>query len=311
VIDGNGFTITKPSFNTTGLEGFPIGWLPAIELSNNTDNVTITNTTFSGCITGIALEGSSSNINMTENNMTTCDYGIVLIDCSNINIIGNNITYCSDEGIFLIGSCDDINIQANEILGDHYGLWSVQSTFSQSYIIGNDISENSIGLYFTGFNNYIIENNIESNGNGILFYSSSNNLIYYNNFVNNIQNNFVIATLGNQSNIFDVGSQGNYWSNYTTRYPNAIEIGNSGIWNTPYVINSNNIDYYPLVNQASTQPPYTIPAFPSPSPTQTPTNALDSTPTSAPTVPELPYCTLLIVVVFGTIIAIAARAKRK
>jgi hypothetical protein len=37
------------------------------------------------------------------------------------------------------------------------------------------------------------------------------------------------------------------------RYPNATEIDASGIWDTPYIIDVNNMDRYPLV----------IPEFPS------------------------------------------------
>ena len=49
----------------------------------------------------------------------------------------------------------------------------------------------------------------------------------------------------------------NYWSNYTAEYPNAKELDNSGIWDTPNVYdkfiggshgNYSAIDYHPLVN---------------------------------------------------------------
>jgi hypothetical protein len=49
---------------------------------------------------------------------------------------------------------------------------------------------------------------------------------------------------------------GNYWSDYLTRYPNATET--DGVWNTPYVIDANNTDYYPLTVQYAV-----IPEFPS------------------------------------------------
>jgi hypothetical protein len=47
----------------------------------------------------------------------------------------------------------------------------------------------------------------------------------------------------------------NYWSDYQTRYPNASEIGDTGVGDTPYVINENNIDYKPQFapSQISTQ----------------------------------------------------------
>jgi hypothetical protein len=53
----------------------------------------------------------------------------------------------------------------------------------------------------------------------------------------------------NSVNFWDSGypSGGNYWSDYEERYPNATEINDSGIWNTPYVIDANNKDNYPII----------------------------------------------------------------
>jgi hypothetical protein len=60
----------------------------------------------------------------------------------------------------------------------------------------------------------------------------------------------------NSTNTWDDGypSGGNYWSNYQTTYPNAAEKGSSGIWNTPYVIDANNTDRYPLMGGAHPMP---------------------------------------------------------
>jgi hypothetical protein len=62
----------------------------------------------------------------------------------------------------------------------------------------------------------------------------------------------------NSTNVWDNGypSGGNYWSDYQTKYLNATEIDSSSIWNTPYVIDTNNTDFYPLMT------PYVIPEFP-------------------------------------------------
>jgi len=40
------------------------------------------------------------------------------------------------------------------------------------------------------------------------------------------------------------------------RYPNASEIDGSGVWNTPYVINANSTDRYPLMSSIA------VPEFP-------------------------------------------------
>ena len=47
-------------------------------------------------------------------------------------------------------------------------------------------------------------------------------------------------------------SCGNYWSDYGDKYPNAEEIDELGLWDTAYVINSNNQDNYPIVPEFPT-----------------------------------------------------------
>jgi hypothetical protein len=73
--------------------------------------------------------------------------------------------------------------------------------------------------------------------------------IYGNNFNGKTNNNtlqaFVSATTANP--IWDNGTIGNYWNSYLTLYPNASEIGSSGIGDAPFVINSDNVDHFPLM----------------------------------------------------------------
>ena len=97
---------------------------------------------------------------------------------------------------------------------------------------------------FTTFSgNYIANNNI-----GIYFYEASDNTVYHNSFINNGNANEGAISSSDSINTFDNGKEGNYWSNYQSVYSNATEVGSSGIWNTPYVIDDNNQDNYPLVD---------------------------------------------------------------
>jgi hypothetical protein len=68
---------------------------------------------------------------------------------------------------------------------------------------------------------------------------------------NFLENNFVIDNFPNViisgKNVWDNSSVGNYWNDYLTRYPNASKIGNTGIGDTPYVIDAANMDHYPLI----------------------------------------------------------------
>jgi len=81
------------------------------------------------------------------------------------------------------------------------------------------------------------------------FKQSSNNTIYSNNFVNN---DLQVLIDTDSANVWDNGAEGNYWNNYT-----GTDNDGDGMGDTPYVIDENNQDNYPLVKQ------YIIPEFPS------------------------------------------------
>jgi hypothetical protein len=89
---------------------------------------------------------------------------------------------------------------------------------------GNVISCNSM------FNNYC---GIRQGTNG--------NIIYNNNFINNTYQ-VLWQPSGMLSNIWDNGFEGNYWSDY-----NGKDADHDGIGDTPYVIDTNNTDHYPLM----------------------------------------------------------------
>lgn len=101
-------------------------------------------------------------------------------------------------------------------------------------------------------NNIICGNTIQRNyGGGIIMSNSNENLIYHNNFILNQPQ--VAGNIG--INTWDQGypSGGNYWSNYigADNYSgiNQDEPGSDGIGDTPYVLNTNNKDNYPLMNR--------------------------------------------------------------
>ena len=89
--------------------------------------------------------------------------------------------------------------------------------------------------------------------------NQNNNVIYHNSFVNNNAKDegLQVSIPSGRGNVWDNGTAGNYWSDYITRYPNASEVGSSGIGDTPFYINENNFDRYPHMESV------TIPEFPS------------------------------------------------
>ena len=113
---------------------------------------------------------------------------------------------------------------------------------------------------------------------------------------------------------WDNGSVGNYWSDYSSKYPNASEISNSGISDTPYVIDAstNNKDNYPLMQ------PVIIPEIALP--TGLPTSLSTSTPASTtPSTPSLagfdywstPTLLALVVIVIVLVVSVILMVHRR
>jgi parallel beta-helix repeat protein len=156
------------------------------------------------------------------------------------------------------GLSSNNTISENKIADNAYGI-SLDSS-SDNSISGNNITNNGrgISLSYSPRNN-ITENNIANNEYGTVLVGYSpdyTNRIYHNNFINNT--NQAQVTVGYE-NVWDDGypSGGNYWSNYTGLdlfsgpYQNVT--GGDGIGDTPYIIDENNTDRYPLMYPYGTE----------------------------------------------------------
>lgn len=113
---------------------------------------------------------------------------------------------------------------------------------NNSAITGNVITNvmDGLSLLFS-HNNTIISNTMKDGYMGLLFgCSSGNNLVYHNNFINNTKQ----AVTMDSKNTWDNGVEGNYWSDYE-----GEDLDGDGIGDTPYVIDEENRDDYPLVKQ--------------------------------------------------------------
>jgi parallel beta-helix repeat protein len=224
-------------------------------------NVTIKNFEIEAFDLGICVDECSNNT-LSGNNITSNKYGIYAVSSSNNNIYGNNIT-SNDDGIFLYSSSNN-TLSGNNITSNKYGIYAVSSSNNNIYgnnitsnddgiflysssnntLSGNNIRNNNRGIYLEDFsnNNSIVGNNVTANNYvGIAFYRSSQNSIYHNTFLGNNAH----ASCYNSKNIWDYGypSGGNYWSNYT-----GADWNGDGIGDSPYVIDENNQDNYPLMS---------------------------------------------------------------
>jgi parallel beta-helix repeat protein len=183
--------------------------------------------------------------------------GIQLWQTQNTKISGNNIRNNNGYGIYLYYSSNN-TVCANNITNNGFGVKFEFS--SNNTVLVNNITNNDVGVYFIpySFNNSVSENNIRNNNWGVYLDSSSDNKILHNNFLdNNIQ---AYSSTSGYANVWDAGypSGGNYWSNYTgVDTKNGLyqnQTGSDGIGDTPYVIDANNTDHYPLMGTFNSYP---------------------------------------------------------
>jgi len=180
--------------------------------------------------------------NTIANNNNGIKIMLVSSDATNDVISGNNFTRNGFAAINLMG-CSGVTISDNTITATVPG-------------IGSNITAGPMGAgisFIYAHDNRIFGNYIADNNYGVSFSSGSNNNIFYgNDFINREQVAVIPKSEGTSKldglvETWDNGAVGNYWSDYLTKYPNAAEVDGSGIGDTPYTIDSQNIDHYPLM----------------------------------------------------------------
>jgi len=212
---------------------------------------------------GIYLDNSNNNT-VAKNKITDNNYnGISSTNSQSNTIIENYVLDNGREGIFLGEGSSFNSVIANNVTEN--GDSGIQITSENNLIKGNSIRANLVGITLSGSFNTIIENVLENNkegiGRGYGFYGtiSANNVtfqntIYRNNFINNtkqVHNEYEDNQYlyGHPSkNTWDNGVQGNYWSDY-----NGMDNNGDGIGDTPYIINPDNQDRYPLMSPFSNE----------------------------------------------------------
>lgn len=116
----------------------------------------------------------------------------------------------------------------------------------------NEITNGTHGIWIhSASNNSFSGNNLIGNEYGVRLEYASDNQIYHNNFISNTYQAYRFQNVS--VNFWDEGplSGGNFWDDY-----NELDGDGDGIGDTPYTIDSNNTDNYPL-----TVPPVPVSIF--------------------------------------------------
>jgi len=224
-----------------------------IELNDASDIIVSQNTITNNNI-GVEIAPDWSIIpvagdQITSNTLKSNGQGIVLTDCDSCIISDNIITRNQQEGI-QIGSSNN-GVSGNSITENGMGIVVAGSRgagvqpITNNQISGNQIADNSgWGLRLTGIQtgNKIWGNNIIDNNPSVGFQVSMPQVMV----TTNINHNVTVSMISGMANAWSSNNQGNYWSDFKTRYPNATATNN--VWDTAFYINENNIDHYSLVS---------------------------------------------------------------
>ncbi|MEM1551544.1 MAG: NosD domain-containing protein, partial [Candidatus Bathyarchaeia archaeon] len=222
----------------------------------NRVNVTVHNCKIMENLYGINVAFSNHQKIFGNKFLNNTFIGIGLSNSTKITV-ENNAFRDNGNGMALFFSNETVIYRNNFVNNTAKGIMLMDTAYST--IINNVIGKSPYGIaLINSSNNNILKNHITRNKLGVLFQNSSSNIIYHNNFIANEIQAYDSARDWPKTplsvNIWDDGypSGGNFWDDYEGKdeksgpYQNIT--GSDGIGDTPYVIDENNVDRYPLMN---------------------------------------------------------------
>jgi parallel beta-helix repeat protein len=272
-LEGVGISLSSSHFNSIAQNIIESNYEGLKLVDSHFNNISQNNARYNTY--GILLESSTFNL-LCRNIITRNYYGILVQSHWHgyINTLRyNNMTenrYNFGVGYWHFQDVDETNTVDGKPVYYWVNRHDSQIPLDAGYVAivnstnirveGLDLKNNYQGILIAYSNNITIrQNNIANNDYGIELYFSSNNKIYHNNFINNTSQAYSYQSI----NVWDDGypSGGNYWSDYAGVDVKSGPVqdlpGSDGIGDTPYVVDANNVDHYPLMSPYGAPPPPT------------------------------------------------------
>ena len=185
-----------------------------------------------------------SSVNANHNIVSNNSFKLIQLIGADYNTFINNTVITDGTQAITFGSANPVggsyNIFAGNVI-EGATLWGVLLGRGDYNVFYGNLIENNGGLGHDGYGLAIGGTHLEVN----------NNLFYQNIFTNNSKN-FATNWEVTGSNFFDNGTVGNYWDDYLTQYPMAVQVDSSGTGNIPYPVYDNVNDNHPLINKPNT-----------------------------------------------------------
>ncbi len=256
-----------------------------IEVALSENNTLVNNSVSNDELVGVWVISSDNNT-IASNSISENGEGVFFFDSTDNTISNNGVSSNEWNGVYLFFSSNRNTITGNTVLSNNWDGIHL-STSENNTITGNTASSNSqAGIVISSSsNNTAANNSVLKNGVGItLQFESNNNTIANNTVWDNLEGIYITFPGPDYNRIYhnsivengrqghdekdtnqwddDYPSGGNYWSDYNgvdvKGGPNQDLPGSDGIGDTPYIIDMNSYDRYPLMSPliySPTRPP--------------------------------------------------------
>jgi nitrous oxidase accessory protein len=222
------------------------------------------------CISGtpqlLTIYGCNLGSNINTDGATECTFTLNTI-AGTLSLVGQLNNFRSSNNVITSNTFQNFGIsfglsssniiEYNTITNAQIGINEVASYHQEAIIKYNNINNCGVGIAGTSIFDDIEQNNIAFNMYGMQFSTIMDSTILHNNFVGNTHQISISSALSQHASWNDTAS-GNYWSDYS-----GSDGNHDGIGDTPYIIDSNNQDNYPLMMPYGNQLPInTVPEVP-------------------------------------------------